>query len=533
MVPDSELLRRYGENGNQEAFAELVGRYIDLAYSAAVRVLGGASLLAPDVVQTVFITLSLKARPLSRHPTLAGWVHKSVRLAALDALRRERRRQAREKEADKMQENTDSTTGEWDQLRPILDEAIGLLRDRDRKAILLRFFQNKSHREIGGVLGVGDEAARKCVGRAVENLRAAFARRGVAISSVSLAAAISAHSVEVAPVGLSSTISGTVLAGASPGGTAVAVGILKFMSINKTLTAVAGAIALAIIGFGVYENNQTRKAESELTALREENNDLQARFKSLENSHFAGQQGALGEGAAKAPSASAKPVRKPVQISDIIKDHPEFAKLYREATRRQLTRIYGDGLNSLNLPPRQLDRLKGLLTERQMNIVDAEQAANLAGLSNASPEWQRAVNQASLIDDQEIKEILGPNADATLADMMSNVGKARVLPSVQSQVYQIASDFVDGGVPLTTDQSAGLAQALLNNAYWPGRDLSDRPVDYNDTDPTTGLSPHDVSILTSAAQVLTPDQLSDLRSYEIQTEQILAIQHQYGIPIAP
>lgn len=55
---------------------------MDLAYSAAVRVLGGANLLAPDVVQAVFTDAARKASILSRHATVAGWLHTSVRLTS-------------------------------------------------------------------------------------------------------------------------------------------------------------------------------------------------------------------------------------------------------------------------------------------------------------------------------------------------------------------------------------------------------------------------------------------------------------------
>jgi len=220
-------------------------------------------------------------------------------------------------------------------------------------------------------------------------------------------------------------------------------------------------------------------------------------------------------------------------MSDIFKDHPEFVKLYNEFTRRQLGTIYGGGLNSLNLSPQQLNRLKDLLTERQMSVVDAAQAAASEGLRAGSAEWQQAINQASLTDDQEIKDILGPNADATLDDLKSNAGRAQAQPVMEYQVNNLAPQFADAGIPLTTDQSAGLTQALLNAYYWQGRDLSDRPVDYNEVDPSTGLTPHETRNLNNAAQVLTADQLNLLQNYYIQMEQVQAMERQYRMPIGP
>ena len=58
---DFELLRCYAKDRSESAFAELVKRYIDFVYSAALRQVGGDAHLAQDVAQSVFVDL---ARPL-------------------------------------------------------------------------------------------------------------------------------------------------------------------------------------------------------------------------------------------------------------------------------------------------------------------------------------------------------------------------------------------------------------------------------------------------------------------------------------
>ncbi len=205
--------------------------------------------------------------------------------------------------------------------------------------------------------------------------------------------------------------------------------------------------------------------DQHLAALKAELGTAREALAKVAKQHSVGQQGALGGEAAKAPTG---PVRAPVQISDIIKDHPEFAKLYSKSTRRQLRTIYGAGLNSLNIPPQQLNRLKDLLAERQMSVVDATQAAGLEGLRAGSPEWQQAVNQAALTGDQEIKDILGANAEATLTGLKSSAGHAQGQTVMEGQINLISSDFVDAGVPLTTDQSAEVSlSAFLNAWHWP------------------------------------------------------------------
>ena len=53
MIEDATLLRRYAEEGSNDAFAELVQRHLNLVYSAALRQTGDAH-KASDVAQSVF-----------------------------------------------------------------------------------------------------------------------------------------------------------------------------------------------------------------------------------------------------------------------------------------------------------------------------------------------------------------------------------------------------------------------------------------------------------------------------------------------
>src|SRR5882724_9978925 len=96
MKEDPELLRQYTETGSEDAFTELVRRYLPLVYSAAIRQVRGDESLAKDVSQTVFIDLAAKAKSLTNRELLAGWLYTSTRLAASNALRVNHRRQIRE-----------------------------------------------------------------------------------------------------------------------------------------------------------------------------------------------------------------------------------------------------------------------------------------------------------------------------------------------------------------------------------------------------------------------------------------------------
>src|SRR5204862_5555541 len=87
MTPDRELLQRYHETDSEEAFAELVRRYLDLVYTAALRQVNGDAHIAQDVAQTVFSDLARKAITLARREILSGWLYTATYFAAAKAVR--------------------------------------------------------------------------------------------------------------------------------------------------------------------------------------------------------------------------------------------------------------------------------------------------------------------------------------------------------------------------------------------------------------------------------------------------------------
>ena len=134
-----ELLRQYADRNSDEAFAALVARHVNLVYAAALRKTGNAD-AAAEITQAVFIILSKKAGRLSQRTILSGWLYQTTRLAAANFLRTEIRRVRREQEAY-MQSLANETEPElWPQMAPLLEDAMGQLREKDRNAIALRFF---------------------------------------------------------------------------------------------------------------------------------------------------------------------------------------------------------------------------------------------------------------------------------------------------------------------------------------------------------------------------------------------------------
>jgi len=67
----------------------------------------------------------------------------------------------------------------WDRLRPVLDDVMHDLNERDREAVLLRFFEGRPFAQVGARLGLSENAARMRVERALDKLHALLARRGI------------------------------------------------------------------------------------------------------------------------------------------------------------------------------------------------------------------------------------------------------------------------------------------------------------------------------------------------------------------
>jgi RNA polymerase sigma factor (sigma-70 family) len=208
---DLQLLARYTRQHAEDAFAEIVRRHLDLVFCAALRQVRSPQ-LAEEVAQSAFTDLARNAHRLASDTILTAWLYQVTRRTAIDVVRRESRRQLREQIATEMNamnatdlsRHNEMTADDWTHIEPLLDEAMHALDDTDRAAVLLRYFDNKSLREVGETLGASEDAARKRISRAVERLREFFAQRGVTVGASGLIGVICANAVQAAPVGLAS-----------------------------------------------------------------------------------------------------------------------------------------------------------------------------------------------------------------------------------------------------------------------------------------------------------------------------------------
>jgi RNA polymerase sigma factor (sigma-70 family) len=230
-MDDLALLREYAARNSEPAFETLVSRRVNFVYSAALRQVRDPH-LAEEVTQAVFILLARKAGQMRDETILTGWLFRTTRFAALAQTRAAAKRRQREREAT-MQTETQPTAPDafWEQLSPLLDEALAKLDEKDRQAVLLRYFENKSLSEVGNCLGTSENTAGKRIDRALEKLRQGFLKRGVVSTTAIIAGALAANSVQAAPAALAAAA------------TAVSIGKGAVVGVS-TLTLIQGALKI-------------------------------------------------------------------------------------------------------------------------------------------------------------------------------------------------------------------------------------------------------------------------------------------------
>lgn len=385
---DHDLLGQFTREQLQDAFTALVNRHMNLVYSAALRQVRSPQ-LAEEVCQAVFTQLARHAAKLTPNTVLTAWLYQVTRNAAIDIIRCEARRQAREQIAFQMSDMNDTPAG-WTHIEPLLDEAMQSLDATDRTAILLRYFENKSLQEVGETLGTSEDAAQKRVSRAVDRLREFFSERKLTVGASGLVALVSANAIQAAPAALAGAVATGAFLTSATVSTSTAVTLTKAIAMTTLQKTIIAAVVAGAVGVGVYQARvasnlrgqvQTLKQQQEAqAALSNQAQDLQrerdratnalaalvtedtARKKSTnEVLKLRGEVGRLRQENAQIGSTNA--------LSKATAN-PEARKILRDTQKLGMATIYKGFAQKMKLAPDQADKFNDLLADHIMNDVD-------------------------------------------------------------------------------------------------------------------------------------------------------------------
>lgn len=159
------------EQGESKPLERLYEAYSKQLYNIAYRFTGSTA-DARDVLHDVFCRLPEAVRNYDRKRPFAPWLRAVTAKAALERLRRERRRN----EVSLSDESVDGAlaggTPTLDSI--VLEQVLSSLSDGLRRVIVLKELAGYSHREIGKLLGISPAASRARLCRARAALRAMF-----------------------------------------------------------------------------------------------------------------------------------------------------------------------------------------------------------------------------------------------------------------------------------------------------------------------------------------------------------------------
>ena len=182
---DEANLIRAVQRGDQDAFEQLVRAYDQSVLRLAVNLLRSQE-DARDVFQEAFLRVFRSIDSFRFDCSFHTWLYRIVTNICLDYLRKRKVRKEEpavvdtpEGPLDRMNDfeeeaaHADPERNMWNrQLGQRIEGALGGLTPRERVVFELRHYQGLRLRNIGEILGTSEEAAKNCLFRATQKMRA-------------------------------------------------------------------------------------------------------------------------------------------------------------------------------------------------------------------------------------------------------------------------------------------------------------------------------------------------------------------------
>jgi RNA polymerase sigma factor (sigma-70 family) len=243
---DRALIQKWTTCRDADAFAEIVSRYSSMVYATCLRILrNGAE--AEEVAQECFLKLATGGTAVKS--SLGGWLHKLATDRALNRVREDRRRQARE---SRFAENSAaSAEANWDDIQSYVDEVIAALPEKLRGPLVGHFLEGQTYDEIAKRLGIPRSTAASRVQKGLEMVRKSLKKRGIPISAGGLAALVAANTSHAAPASLAAALGKLAIAGAGlPSAASTAAAGAGIVPKSIAIAGITIAAKKALIGLG-------------------------------------------------------------------------------------------------------------------------------------------------------------------------------------------------------------------------------------------------------------------------------------------
>ncbi|MEE2738306.1 MAG: RNA polymerase sigma factor [Planctomycetota bacterium] len=189
---DEELLLRYRDSGEQQAFDHLVKRFEAELYNYLRRYLGNAA-MAEDVFQASFLQVHLKSHLFEEGRRFKPWLYTIATNQAIDAIRRSGKHRAVSLDSQGPEDSdvgtlvnilSDGELGPQEEMevrerRDWVRESVDELAEPLRGVVLLVFFQGLKYRDAAEILDIPVGTVKSRLHSALIKLGGALKRRPI------------------------------------------------------------------------------------------------------------------------------------------------------------------------------------------------------------------------------------------------------------------------------------------------------------------------------------------------------------------
>lgn len=173
---DEELIRRYAQDNDRSAFEALLSRHYQQTYRLALKMLGDPA-GADDAAQNAFVSLLRKAYRFEQGRPFRPWFYAIVMNAIRQEGRKRQRRQVKEQDAAVSELVVQRN---WDEpfIREEIEKTLCYLSEEDRVAVILHFYEGKTHSDIAADLGIPKGTVSTRIRRGLNRLKTVMSKSG-------------------------------------------------------------------------------------------------------------------------------------------------------------------------------------------------------------------------------------------------------------------------------------------------------------------------------------------------------------------